>query len=106
MTRHSGDVQSGARTNCGYSALFTDLYELTMAQAYAAEGMEDIAVFELFFRELPANRNYVLACGLENVLRLLEELQFTRSDLEYLQSLKRFSAPFLERLGRLRFTGD
>jgi nicotinic acid phosphoribosyltransferase len=37
----------------GFSAaLFTDLYELTMAQAYDAEHMEDIAVFELSFREL------------------------------------------------------
>ncbi|HEX2237255.1 MAG TPA: nicotinate phosphoribosyltransferase [Gammaproteobacteria bacterium] len=92
--------------NFGHSALFTDLYELTMAQAYAAEGMEDIAAFELFFRELPPTRNYVLACGLESVLRFLEELQFTRGDLEYLQGLKRFSAVFLKRLERLRFTGD
>ena len=29
-------------------ALFTDLYELTMAQAYLAEGLTDRAVFSLF----------------------------------------------------------
>ncbi|HKF93880.1 MAG TPA: nicotinate phosphoribosyltransferase [Gammaproteobacteria bacterium] len=106
MTRHSGDVRSGARTNSGGSVLFTDLYELTMAQAYAAEGMENTAVFELFFRELPATRNYVLACGLEGVLSFLEEFQFTSTDLEYLKSLNRFSHDFLERLEKLRFTGN
>jgi nicotinate phosphoribosyltransferase len=93
-------------TNIGRSALFTDLYELTMAQAFAAEGMEDKAVFELFFRELPATRNYVLACGLESVLSWLEDLQFSETDLEYLQKLNRFSDTFLKRLENLNFTGD
>jgi nicotinic acid phosphoribosyltransferase len=32
------------------SALFMDLYELTMAQAYATEHMDQLAVFELTFR--------------------------------------------------------
>lgn len=90
----------------GGSALFTDLYELTMAQAYVAEGMEDCAVFELFFRKLPATRNYVMACGLERVLQWLEEFEFTPTDLEYLESLNRFSSGFLQRLEKLRFTGD
>jgi nicotinate phosphoribosyltransferase len=89
-----------------YSALFTDLYELTMGKAYAAEGMEQTAVFELFFRELPATRNYVLACGLEGVLRFLEAFRFTPDDLAYLKSLGRFSDAFLKRLERLRFTGE
>jgi len=40
------------------SALFTDLYELRMAQAYAAEHMDQLAVFELAFRQMPANRAY------------------------------------------------
>ena len=43
------------------SALFTDLYELTMAQAYAAERMDQLAVFELAFRKMPGNRNYIVA---------------------------------------------
>jgi nicotinate phosphoribosyltransferase len=44
--------------------LFTDLYELTMMQAYLAEGMTDTAVFTLFVRRLPEHRNFLLACGL------------------------------------------
>ena len=41
--------------------LLVDLYELAMAQAYWSEGMNENAVFSLFFRELPENRNFVLA---------------------------------------------
>ena len=33
------------------SLLFTDLYELTMARAYEAEGTDQEAVFDLFFRK-------------------------------------------------------
>ena len=53
------------------AALFTDVYELAMLQAYHAEGMHGHAVFSLFFRRLPQGRNYLLACGLEDVLRYL-----------------------------------
>ncbi|HYB35555.1 MAG TPA: nicotinate phosphoribosyltransferase, partial [Mycobacterium sp.] len=49
-------------------ALFTDLYEVTMAQAYVAEGMSGMAVFETFFRKLPRTRSYVMAAGLSDVL--------------------------------------
>src|SRR6516164_3872772 len=63
------------------SALFTDLYELAMAQAYEVEGMEDQAAFELFFREMPAKRNYFIAAGLDDVLTYLEGLHFTDDDL-------------------------
>ncbi len=106
MSAHPGDRYTDMNANIGHSALFTDLYELTMAQAFAAEGMEETAVFELFFRGLPAARNYVLACGLESVLCFLEALRFTPADLEYLEGLERFSSGFLERLERLRFTGQ
>ena len=88
------------------SALFTDLYELTMAQAYATEAMEAPAVFELFFREMPARRNYFIAAGLDDVLTCLEQLRFTEDDLEYLCRDQHLSAAFLDRLRGLRFTGD
>ena len=35
------------------SLLLTDLYELSMLEAYAAHGMAETAVFELFVRKLP-----------------------------------------------------
>lgn len=86
--------------------LFTDLYELTMLQAYLAEGMTDTAVFTLFVRRLPEHRNFLLACGLESVLTRLERLRFTDDDLAYLRSLKTFSDDFLTWLRGFAFTGD
>jgi nicotinate phosphoribosyltransferase len=87
-------------------ALLTDLYELTMLQAYFEEGMNDRAVFSLFVRRLPERRNYLVACGLDDVLTFLESLKFDQPALAYLDSLGRFSSRFLQFLERLRFTGD
>jgi len=87
-------------------ALFTDLYELTMLQAYLEEDMHDSAVFSLFVRRLPERRNYLLACGLDSLLGQLEDLRFMPRDLEYLASLDLFSGRFLDWLADLRFTGD
>jgi nicotinate phosphoribosyltransferase len=87
-------------------ALFTDLYELTMAQAYRAEGMDQIAVFELAFRETPQNRNYIVAAGFQDVLDFLTGFHFSAEELDYLRGNSEFSEAFLKGLERLRFTGD
>ncbi|QOJ35975.1 MAG: nicotinate phosphoribosyltransferase [Nitrospira sp.] len=87
-------------------ALLTDLYELTMAQAYVAQGMTDEAVFEFFVRKLPPCRNFFLAAGLEQVLTYLEEFHFTESDLEWLAGRGGFTPAFLDGLRTMRFTGD
>jgi nicotinate phosphoribosyltransferase len=88
------------------AALVTDLYELTMAQAYRQFGLNDEAVFDLFVRQLPPGRNYLVACGLDDVLHYLETFRFSDRALEYLASLGRFSRHFLDELGSFRFTGD
>lgn len=95
-----GDAERAA------GALFTDLYELTMLQAYMAEGMNGIAVFELFFRELPPQRAFAVAAGLEDVLSYLESFRFQPAEIEWLARDGRFSAAFLASLEELRFTGD
>ena len=87
-------------------ALFTDLYQLTMLQAYFEERMTERAVFSLFVRRLPRNRNFLIACGLDTVLDYLETLHFSQHDLAYLDTLKIFSDRFLSRLAEFRFTGD
>jgi nicotinate phosphoribosyltransferase len=87
-------------------ALLTDLYELTMLQAYFAEHMTDVGVFSLFVRRLPEQRNYLLACGLDDVLVFLETLRFDQPALAYLDSLGHFSAAFLRYLEDFRFTGS
>ena len=87
-------------------SLFTDLYELSMMQAYLAEGMQEQAVFTLSVRSLPPQRNFLLAAGLGTVLDYLENLRFTESDINYLATLPMFTADFLEYLRHFRFTGN
>lgn len=89
------------------SALLVDLYELTMAESYVAEGLaERPATFQLFCRSLPPGWGYLLAAGLDDLLAHLEELAFGEGDLAYLAQTGRFSARFLDRLADVRFTGD
>jgi nicotinate phosphoribosyltransferase len=92
------------------SALFADLYSLTMMRAYreagmGEEGMGEEAVFSLYVRKLPPERNFFLACGVEDVLDAVENLRFAGDDIAYLRSLGRFPEPFLDYLRRFSFTG-
>lgn len=92
--------------NPSASALLTDLYELTMAQAYLEQGMDGTAVFEFFVRKLPAHRNFFVAAGLEQVLDSLSRLHFTKEELAWLDQSGRFSSRLLHYLETLKFTGD
>ncbi|HOW61696.1 MAG TPA: nicotinate phosphoribosyltransferase [Candidatus Contendobacter sp.] len=87
------------------SVLLTDLYQLTMLQTYHAERMNETAVFELFVRRLPPERNFLLAAGLEQALDYLENLCFTAEEQDWLASTGRFSADFVAALADFRFTG-
>jgi nicotinate phosphoribosyltransferase len=89
-----------------YSALLTDLYELTMADSYLREGMFGRATFTLYVRSLPEHRGYLVFAGLEDALRHLEAMRFTAEDLAYLESLRLFSPQLLEYLQRFRFQGE
>jgi hypothetical protein len=87
-------------------ALFTDQYELTMAQAYWQSGVTAPATFSLFIRKYPPNRGYFVSAGLADVLDYLQSFRFTSEDIEYLHSLERFHEGFLDHLSTLRFTGS
>ncbi len=87
-------------------ALLTDLYELTMAAAYDAAGMSADATFELFVRELPPARSFLVACGLDGALDALEALRFEAADIAYLRALGLFDERFLASLAGLHFDGE
>ena len=87
-------------------ALLTDLYELTMAASYDAHHMTGRATFDLFVRDLPKQRQFLVSCGLEQALDYLETLHFDEESISYLASLGAFKDDFLSRLESLRFTGD
>ena len=77
-----------------------------MAASYHARGLDEPATFDLFFRDLPGQRRFLVACGLEQALDYLEGLRFDDDSLSYLGSLDLFEASFLHRLRELRFTGE
>jgi len=88
------------------NVLLTDLYQLTMLQAYFDQGMEATAVFEFFVRKMPAGRNFLVAAGLEQVLDYLEGLSFGAEELAWIAGCGRFHQRFADSLAGLRFTGE
>ncbi len=88
------------------SPLYTDYYQLTMAQAYfKGAHHEETACFDYFFRKIPYSGGYVVFAGLGEAVRLLEGLRFSEGDLSYLRSLG-FEEDFLDYLAGFRFKGS
>lgn len=90
----------------GDLALLTDLYQLTMLQAYWKEGMTERATFSLFFRRLPSARRFMLACGQQHAAAVVCRLGFTDAHLARLAGTGLFDDAFLAHLGEWRFSGD
>jgi nicotinate phosphoribosyltransferase len=91
-------------------ALSTDLYELTMVAGYYMAGLDTPATFELYVRELPSDRSFLVAAGLDQALEYLEQLRFTANDIAHLRELPALRGVrtdfFDDYLPRFRFTGD
>ena len=90
-------------------ALLVDLYELTMAAAYFEHRIDCRATFELFVRQLPPERGYLVAAGLDSALGYLENLRFTDDDVRFLREQPAFrtvSDSFFRYLRQFRFTGE
>jgi nicotinate phosphoribosyltransferase len=87
-------------------ALLTDLYELTMLEAYRAEGMNGRAAFEFFVRKLPPERGFLVAAGLAQLVDFLAGLRLDPDDLAWLAASGRFDPAFVASLSDLAFTGD
>jgi nicotinate phosphoribosyltransferase len=88
-----------------HTSLLIDLYQLTMAHAYLELGMNEVAVFELFVRQLPPTRGFLIAAGLAQALEYLQQLRFGAEEIEYLRTLDLFPESFLSHLRELRFSG-
>ncbi len=87
--------------------LLTDLYELTMMQGYFKhKDANETVIFDLFYRSNPCGNGYSIMAGLEQAIKYVKELHFTRNDIEYLRSLNMFEESFLDYLADFRFTGD
>ena len=86
--------------------LLTDFYELTMMYGYFKSGkMNDIAVFDVFFRQT-GSISYSIFCGLEQVVEYIENIKFEKDDIEFLRKQGVFDEDFLHCLENFKFTGD
>ena len=87
--------------------MLTDYYEFTMSNGYFLNGMKDkVAVFDMFFRNIPDNGGFAIFAGLEQLVHYLENLRFTPQDIEYFRSKKVFDEQFLDYLANFRFSCD
>ncbi len=90
-------------------ALIVDLYELTMAAGYFEQKFNPKVTFELFIRELPQNRNFLVAAGLEQVIDYLQNLRFSDEQIMFLKSIPNFKnipRDFFDYLKEFRFNGN
>ena len=87
------------------TSLLIDQYELAMAASYLVRGMNEPAIFELFVRELPAERDWLLVAGLGPALAMIEEMRFGEDELRYLESIG-FGPALLRYLEGFHFSGE
>lgn len=86
--------------------LHTDLYQINMMLTYWQEGIYNRqAVFECYFREMPFGNGYAIFSGLEHVVRFIQQLSFTDSDIAYLREVEDYPEEFLTYLKNFKFTG-
>ncbi len=88
------------------SALFTDLYELTMVQGYYLYDENPDVVFDMFFRRQPFGGGFTVFAGLEEFIDQLADFHFDADDIAYLRSLGLFKPEFLDFLTGFHFSGD
>lgn len=87
--------------------LLCDFYELTMGGGYFKNGFADrITYFDVFFRRVPDNGGFAICAGLDQIINYINNLHFTKEDIDFLRSKGIFDEDFLTYLADLRFTGD
>lgn len=87
--------------------LLTDLYELTMMQAYFKnKNKNEVVIFDVFYRENPFKSGYAICCGIEQAAEYVKNLKFENDDIEYLKSLNIFDLDFIDYLKGFKFSGD
>lgn len=88
-------------------SMLTDYYELTMSRGYLENGMKDqIAYFDLYFRQVPEGGGFALMAGVEQMIDYLENLRFTEENLAFLEKTGDFDPAFLDYLRNFEFTCD
>ena len=88
-------------------AMLCDFYEFTMSNGFFKNGFYKKTVyFDLFYRSVPDNGGFAIACGLEQLVEYIKDLHFDNEDIEYLRCKNLFDEEFLNYLSDFKFTGD
>lgn len=89
----------------GTLGLYTDFYELTMAQGYFLSGKKESQVsFDYFFRTNPYNSGFAVFAGLFDLLELLSGFRYSDDDIRYLES-QGLDSGFVDYLKSFHFSG-
>ncbi len=87
--------------------MIMDLYELTMANGVYDSDMQDtVTYFDMFFRRVPDKGGYAIMAGLEQLIEYMNNLSFSKEDIDYLTSLNLFRPEFIDFLRNFKFTCD
>jgi len=87
--------------------MLTDFYQLTMMNGYDFNQKSDeIMVFDMFYRKNPNNGGYTIVCGINEVIDYVENLKFTKEDIDYLRKQEIFNENFLKYLEDFKFEGE
>jgi len=87
--------------------MMTDFYELTMANGYFLSGKKDeIVYFDLYYRDVPDRGGFAIFAGLKDIVEYIQNLKFTKKDIDFLRSKNIFSEEFLKYLKDFKFSGD
>ena len=86
--------------------LYTDFYELTMAEGYFYCGKKnDTVTFDYFFRTNPFKGGFTVFAGLQDLLDYLSVFTYKSSDIQFLKD-QGMKPEFLDYLKDFRFSGN
>ena len=87
--------------------MLMDLYEATMSCGLLNSKYKNtVSYFDMFFRRVPDDGGFAIMAGLEQLIDYLDNLEFSKSDIEYFKSLNIFSDEFIDYLKNFKFTCD
>ncbi|NCC78595.1 MAG: nicotinate phosphoribosyltransferase [Clostridia bacterium] len=96
------DVRNGRNLT-----MLSDFYELTMGNGYFENGVDEtIAYFDMYFRKIPDEGGFAVMAGVDQLIEYLENLTFTKEDIDFLRSKNTFSEGFLSYLENFKFECD
>ncbi len=87
--------------------MLADFYELTMSNGYFVQGKTDeIGYFDMFFRKIPEDGGFAIMCGVEQLVEYIQDIKFTKEDIEFLRAKNLFCEDFLKYLENFEFCCD